>query len=161
SATVTFGEYAGLSVRDIIEIVGLALATLGGIVGVATYFRDVRQKQTDWLYQLFDKFYEKATYKRMRALLDCGPDGSADLHALARTLSSPDNSADEEAFVDYMNFFEFVVGLRDRRRMSRKDVEAMFDYYLNCLAKHCFARDYAANNGFEALDQELKRRHIK
>jgi hypothetical protein len=161
SATVTFSDCAGFSAREIVEIIGLGLATVGGAFGIATYFRDVRQKQTDWLYQLFEKFYEKPTYKQMRRALDCEQGSEDELRRLKEQIASPENGDLEEDFADYLNFFEFIVRLVKRNRMQRKDMEAMFAYYLDKLGEHEFVRQYVGAEGFEALDEELRRRHIK
>ena len=41
-------------------------------------------------------------------------------------------------FTDYLNFFEFMAYLEDRGQLSKRDVAALFDYYLRLLPASSF-----------------------
>jgi hypothetical protein len=145
-----------VAVQEQIALVTAVVAVIGLIGGVLTYRRDVKTKQTEWLYRLFEKFYETGDYKVMRRLLD-NP-SSDQLAELEASIAAPGTSDQEEDLVDYLNFFEFICNLQQDGRMTRKDVDALFNYYLNCLAAQPMVTKYVSMNGFEALKQELDRR---
>lgn len=140
----------------VLQAASLVLALAGGLVAIITYARDVSHRRTDWLYQLFDKFYEKQTYSEIRRILDhkIEPDYSE----LKRQTTEPGPKDLDEKFSDYLNFFEFLVNLVRTGRMDRRDINNMFDYYLTSLAQQDWVRDYAARNGFEGLTAEFTRR---
>jgi len=138
---------------DILQAVSVA----GGVIGaVLTYRRDVGIKQTDWLYQLFEKFYEKPQYKVIRRILD--NEQSPDFDRLREAIERLDDTQHHEEFVDFLNFFEFICNLVEDRRMKRADMNQLFDYYLKMMSKRDFVVAYTAAHGFEALHRELKRR---
>lgn len=137
-------------------VAGVMAAIVGGIIAIATYQRDVRIKQTDWLYQLFEKFYEKPQYKTVRRILD--NEQSPDFARLRDAVERLDDTQHHEEFVDFLNFFEFICNLVEDKRMKRADMDQLFDYYLNMLSERDFVVTYAATQGFEALHRELKRR---
>ncbi len=91
------------------------------------------------------KFYEAPDLKRIRKVLD---DNSADAAAVEELVRSEDSD-----LTDYLNFFEFMAYLKDRRQLSKKDVAALFDYYLRLLSKHKDVRKYVLDdrNGYGYL----------
>ena len=143
---------------DILELVGVIVAALLGILALFTYLRDVEHKRTDWLYRLFESFYKEPTYRRVRALLD-GPGATQlrDVLGKSEPECTPDDHQLIEGFCDYLNFFEFMCNLVEKRRMSPDDLNRLFDYYLNNLARQGIG-DYLSENGYEALARELGRR---
>lgn len=133
---------------------GVGVAVLGASIAMLTYRQDVRIKQTDWLYQLFEKFYEQPQYKTVRRILD--NESSPEFSQLQESIERLDDTQNHEA--DFLNFFEFICNLVDDNRMRRADMNKLFNYYLDMLSKRDFIIDYAAFQGFEALHRELKRR---
>ena len=147
-ATFTNGEW--------LQLTALLVTAIGGIFAIATYRRDVRHKRTDWLYQLFDKFYEKQTYQTIRKVLDYKLE--PDYSELQRQIQEPGSKDLEEKFADYLNFFEFLCNLQRTGRMDRRDIDNMFDYYLTSLARMDWVYAYVSRNGFEALTAEFTQR---
>lgn len=141
-----------------VDVLGLAFVVVAGVFGLITFRRDLEHKKTDWLYTLFERFYEKDTYKRVRAVLDY-PDHRIDqLRRLTTPGNVPQTDEDRElidAFCDYLNFFEFLSNLTVKGRMERDDLDRMFKYYLDNLKGHEFVIEYAAANSYEALHREL------
>ncbi len=101
------------------------------------------------------KFFETAGYKRIRRLLDSN-ETDPELAQLRDAIATDANSELAEAFVDYLNFFEFVASLRKLGQLNVEEIAMLFDYYLRLLAKHDFVRSYIRTNGFEELEALLK-----
>lgn len=139
-----------------LELGALVTASLTGSLAILAYRRDVRHKQTDWLYQLFTKFYEQPTYQAIRKVLDYKIE--PEYSELQRQIAEPGVKDLEEKFSDYLNFFEFICNLQQTGRMDRRDINNMFDYYLTSLSRMDWATAYVNRNGFEALSAEFKRR---
>ena len=140
-----------LDLDAILKISGL----LGGIIALVTFWRNAKLKRAEWLYQLHAKFYESPAYKRVRHMLDYQPDPEfADLRE-AVTQGGHDELA--EAFVDYLNFFEFVASLWKMGQLNQREIAMIFEYYLLNLKKHEFVMEFITHNGFENLEALIAR----
>jgi hypothetical protein len=127
------------------ERISSLLAAAAVLGAVRTYYRKVALERATWLSSLYSKFYEAPDLKRIRKVLD---DNSADAPAVEELVRSEDSD-----LTDYLNFFEFMAYLKDRHQLSKKDVAALFDYYLRLLSKHKDVRKYVLDdrNGYGYL----------
>jgi hypothetical protein len=139
-----------LDLDTILKVSGLA----GGIVALVTFWRNAKLKRAEWLYQLHAKFYESPAYKRIRHMLDYQPPAFANLRA-AVTTGGHDELA--EAFVDYLNFFEFVASLWKMGQLREGEISMIFEYYLLNLKEHEFVMEFIRRNGFENLEALITR----
>jgi hypothetical protein len=132
-----------------------ALVGASGIIWAAlTYDRDSKHKRAIWLGELFEKFYVKQDYKRVRRLMDEGR-----LEAEMRTGNKDYQTKLEESIVDYLNFFEFIGSLHEMNQLSRQEIDMMFDYYLRVMKKpenYSFLRQEHLKYGFERLSKLLE-----
>ena len=121
------------------------LAAVSVLVAVLTYRKNSALERARWLASLYSKFYEALDLKRIRETLDENSPNSAQVRELVQQQDS--------GFTDYLNFFEFMAYLKDRRQLSKKDVAALFDYYLQLLSKHKDVRKYVMGdrNGYGYL----------
>jgi hypothetical protein len=119
-----------------------AAAVLGA---VRIYYRKVTLERATWLSSLYSKFYEAPDLKRIRKVLDDNPPDAPQVEELVR-----DEDSD---LTDYLNFFEFMAYLKARGQLSKRDIAALFDYYLRLLSKHKDVRRYVADdkNGYGYL----------
>jgi hypothetical protein len=97
---------------------------------------------------LYEKFYERENLKSVREILDSEPD-SAGVQELV--LKCP---AD---FTDYLNFFEFVGFLNQKKQLAIDEIDALFDYYLKCLKRHGRVLKFIEENGYEHLGAIMDR----
>src|ERR1700739_877717 len=127
------------------------MATAGAFVAVLTYYRNSTIERARWLSSLYSKFYEAPDLKRIRKSLDESLPNAPAISDLVRN-EDPD-------FTDYLNFFEFMAYLEVRHQLGRRDVEALFDYYLRVLSKHKEVREYVLEdrNGYGYLKKLLPR----
>lgn len=131
---------------DIFTVVGGAAAAvlvLPAVVAVYQYFRNSRTQRTQWLVNLFERFYEKETYREVRRDLDWN-DGANIKAAIEQT----QYNELEERWNDYLNFFEMVAYFRETGELSSGDVNAMFEYWINQLRPF---EQYLRENGYEKL----------
>lgn len=133
----------GPSALEWAQVIG-AFAAVGGLLWAAfTYDRNSKQRRAEWLGTLFEMFYMKNNYKRVRRLMD---DGTL---AKVATSGNPVAQAElEEAVVDYLNFFEFIGSLNKMGQLTKEEIEMMFDYYLRLMKK-------------EGNIEYLEREHLK
>jgi len=121
------------------------VAAASAVIGALAYWRNSRLERARWLSNLYSKFYEALDLKMIRETLDRSAPNSPEVRKLVE---------DQDArFTDYLNFFEFVAYLRACGQLSRKDVAALFDYYLRVLNKHEDVRKYVLDdkNGYGYL----------
>jgi len=136
--------------KTVIEIVYHVVAIIAALGALWVYRRNSRLERTRWASNLYEKFYEKGEYKKIRDALDV-PANSDSVNSLV---------IEEKAeFTDYLNFFELVAYLKKSTQLRDEDVEALFDYYLKCLNRHERVRRYIDNpeNGYENLSMLLKK----
>ena len=152
------GSWEVYSCKDTIDgyskIIGIvtALATLivvgiSAFYAVGTYRRNAALEHAKWLFNLYEKFYEKGHLKEIRNKLDCD-ETSKDVENLVQ------NQPFE--FTDYLNFFEFVAFLKNSNQITIEEVQDLFGYYLNCLSWHQSVRSYLKPTGYELLENMLK-----
>ena len=133
------------------ERISSLLAAAGVLGAVRIYYRKVALERATWLSSLYSKFYEAPDLKRIRKVLDDNPPDSPQVEELVRN-EDPD-------LTDYLNFFEFMAYLEARSQLNRRDVVALFDYYLRLLSKHKDVRRYVLDdrNGYGYLKKLLPR----
>ncbi len=131
-----------------------AFTIIGGAIAILTFWRTAKVRRAEWLSDLHAKFFESASYKEIRRILDSD---ESDLSRLRAELAAEKNSELAEGFVDFLNFFEFVASLHKVGQIREIEIKMLFDYYLGLLSKHAFVRDYIRKNGFEQLDALLRK----
>ena len=139
------------AIGAVAEATGLLVAAL---VAAFTYRANLRQRRTEWLYRLFEKFYENPGYKPIRRLLDYEP--AEELAALRRDISANVGSETVEALVDYLNFFELIAVQVKDKQISKREVADIFDYYIRRLSKIDFIMKYIDEQGFENLSRLVR-----
>lgn len=125
-------------------------ATAGGAVTIYIYYRNSKLRRAEWLYSLFEKFFDQSTYREIRQILD--HECADDMKRLQDTLTKDCEAPLEEKLVDYLNFFEFVASLWKLGQLPIKEIQMMFQYYLCRLADYPFLMEYIRKEGFEGLD---------
>ena len=136
------------------EFLQVVILAVGGWIALRTFERDSKLRRTEWMYRLYEQFYESDRLKPMRRLIDYAP--AEEIAALKADLEKGNFSEAHEALVDYLNFFEFIAVQVRRNNLSRSEVMDMFDYYIRRLKDHAFIADYLRTNGFENLDGLLR-----
>jgi len=94
---------------------------------VRIYYRKSALDRATWLSSLYLKFYEAPDLKRIRKALDDNPPDAPEVAELVRN--------EDADLTDYLNFFEFMAYLEERGQLNKRDVAALFDYYLRLLSK--------------------------
>ena|ERR1039457_6744799 len=134
-------------VKDLAQTFYYAAAAIAALGAFLTYVWNSRRERAKWLFQLYEKFYEVQTYKKMRELFDCDAN-SAEVQSAVQK--------EETDFTDYLNFFELVCCLVRKRQIRKMDVLDVFQYYLSRLKRHKSVAEYISTHGFEHLDRFLK-----
>jgi hypothetical protein len=149
TASKSLPEVAELYMKPLSELVAVIA------VGVAAYQyrRAVTTRHAEWLLSLFQSFYETTKYQRIRSILDW-PHSPRSLQ-LASDLTNLKNSSDLQRLDLYLNFFEFVAVLNNRGELKEREVNALFQYYLDNLRAWPTVMAYIKNEGFENLDRLL------
>lgn len=138
-----------MDVKSWVQTITYAVGALAALSSLAVYRGNSRRERAKWLASLYEKFYEQASLKAVRNLLDSEKPDSAAVQKLVEE--------EDAEFTDYLNFFEFMGYLKKSGQLSRRDVTALFDYYLACLRKHDAVRKYIVNDskGYGYLKESL------
>jgi len=111
------------------------------------YLRNSARDRARWLFDLFQRFYERPALRSTWELVDWG---STDFITEGR---------DRErllALDEFLNFFELVAHLRRRRLLRKDEVKSMFDYPLKRIAGNAELVVYLRAYGYEQLDDLLR-----
>jgi len=138
-------------VEDTLKTILNISALIGGALAVAAFWRNVRLRRAEWLYNLHAKFYESESYKRIRRTLDYQP--QAQFNELRKAVLEGGNDDLAEEFVDYLNFFEFIASLWKLHQLRTREIRMIFEYYILLLRDTDFALDFIRKNGFENLSE--------
>ena len=128
----------------------LVLKVIGGVSALVLFAMKVRtdraalrSEHAKWVTSLYEKFYENHDLKEVRQSVDCG---SAESHQKMVTEESPE-------FTDFLNFFEYVAYLWRNRQLSDAEVNGLFGYYLDCLARSKGIMGYIENTSTHSYEQ--------
>lgn len=135
-------------VKAIVQVASSAAGIFAAFWALRVYSSNSRRERARWAESLYARFYETAELKMTRDKLDCA---SGD-PAVARLVTE-----ESSELTDYLNFFEFVAYLQSSRQLEEADVQALFNYYLDCLKRHKEVAAYVQNQekSFEYLRQNL------
>jgi uncharacterized protein YdiU (UPF0061 family) len=123
------------------------IASVSAIFAVLTYRQNANLERAKWALNLYEKFFEQESLKKIRDTLDCNAERD-EVNQLVFEQKSD--------FTDYLNFFEFVAFLESNKQLKRKEVEALFDYYLKCLKRHRIVHNYIRESDYEYLNELLE-----
>lgn len=125
--------------------------TIVAISALFVYRRNSRLERARWASELYRDFYAQDKLKTIRDKLDCAAD-SVEVNQLV--------IGENSEFTDYLNFFEYIVFLKNSGQLQESEVEVMFGYYLDCLKRHETVRTYIRDpkNGYEGLAQLIEKR---
>jgi hypothetical protein len=139
---------------EVVKAVAAVVATVGGVVALRQFWRGNRMRRAEWLASLHEQFFEKDRYSRARRALDYEADPNYPVLRAAITDNQPHEIADE--LYRYLNFFEFLAGLRRLRQISDPEIRILFDYDLTMIRRHEFIVAALRPQGFEYLHELLK-----
>jgi len=140
-------------VENNINDVFLAIGTIGpvliGIAAIFSYRLSLKIRKAEWLSELYHKFYENKDFREIRRILDYNAYEPDKFNKLKETLKTYEDIELVENFVNYLNFFEFICVLREMKQLTTKEINYLFQYYIENLKKHKFVKKFLEEQGFE------------
>lgn len=109
------------------------VATVTAIVGLRTYSRKVAYDRIERVAALYRSFYESELYAIIRRKLDHHPPLLAE--QLDAMMADTAAGGDADKVFDYLNFFEFLAYLWSSQQLNFNDVDGLFGYYVNAIAR--------------------------
>ncbi|HVX39245.1 MAG TPA: hypothetical protein VHB25_06695 [Gemmatimonadaceae bacterium] len=144
---------------DVVKIVGGVVALAGFSWGLYTYRASVNTRRAEWLSKLHETFFGGDRYSEIRRVLDYRIEPAYSRLVSAVCDGRHDPLADE--LYRYLNFFEFLAGLRELDQITNEEITGLFDYDLRLLAHHDFIMRALEPEGFEKLAALLASRAQK
>ena len=138
---------------DVVRTVAAIVAIAGGVIALLQFRRANRSRRAEWLASLHDQFFETGRYGRVRRALDYRAEPDYSTLKAAVDGEAPHEIADE--LYRYLNFFEFLAGLRKLGQVSKREIQILFDYDLKMLRQHDFVMAVLEPQGFEQLHELL------
>lgn len=137
------------ALKTSLQLAYYLVAMVASIWALWTYRANSRRERAKWAVQLFEKFFERDSYKKVRDLLDCSSDDAAVKDLVER---------EGQEFTDYLNFFELVAILIEAKQISKSDGLSLFRYHLRCLKTHTSVMKYIDDpeKDYEKLRKLLK-----
>ena len=149
-------QYTKDVIQAIFQIVSM-LGVIGAAIGVSIAFRNYQSQQltkrAEWLDSLFERFYQKDDFKKIRKWYET--------KEIEKVINEDDNivSDEEERITDYLNFFEFIASLEARGSLMLQDVLDLFEYYLQKIKRSPKSMKWIEREdyGFEKLRNLLNK----
>ena len=134
---------------EVLKALGGLIAVLSFPFALMTYARSVRTRRAEWLASLHEKFFESDRYREIRRVLDYRPE--PEYADLIKAITSQSHHALADELYRYLNFFEFLAGLRGLGQISDEEIIGLFDYDLRLITQHDFIMSTLRPQGFERL----------
>ena len=134
---------------EVLKALGGLIAVLSFPFALMTYARSVRTRRAEWLASLHEKFFESDRYREIRRVLDYRPE--PEYADLIKAITSQSHHALADELYRYLNFFEFLAGLRGLGQISDDEIIGLFDYDLRLLRQHELIMNALRPQGFERL----------
>jgi len=135
------------NVKDWLEA-GLYLVGILAAVGSAVqYVRNSSRERIRWLFELYERFYDRSTLKEMRSKCAWSPGDFAKLKEDATLRGN---------LSEYLNFFELTAYMVNKGQISSKEVKVMFESPLKRLPQIDAVWTYICGRGYEQLAWLLK-----
>jgi len=131
--------------KDGAQVVAYVAGAAAALISMWQYRRNSQRERAHWIYELYRRFWDQPTLRKMRERVD-----AADIGFLQR--EENDVPAD---FDDYLNFFEFIGFLRKSGELKSNEIAVMFDYSLRQIGENSAIRRYLSRYGYEQLNALL------
>ncbi|MBI5915388.1 MAG: hypothetical protein HY842_08425 [Bacteroidetes bacterium] len=139
-----------------LQIIGVVIALVTVGVGVWTFRRNAKVKRAEWLYILYQKFYENENLKSVKSDLVYHPGKFYVMNLPNEEISkNPEKMQFVEKVDDFLNFFEFIGSLHSIKQIKTEEVEMLFKYYLDKIKSNKHLSNYLVGDGYENLDKLL------
>jgi hypothetical protein len=137
------------AISELLKALGGLIALLSFPLALRTYRRSVKTRRAEWLASLHEKGFESDRYQDIRRVLDYHSEPEFSALQLAITTQAHHPLADE--LYRYLNFFEFLAGLRGLGQISDEEIVGLFEYDLRLIKQHEFIMNALRPQGFERL----------
>ncbi len=134
------------NVHDWVATIAYVVGAMAAVGSVWRYYRNSAQNRMHWLFELYQRFHGDPELRKMRVRIDWSKTAFA-------LKEQEDNAELLGQLDDYLNFFEFVAYLQERKELKETEIITMFDYPLQRIAKDSSVVQYMRRpeNGYEKL----------
>jgi|SRR4030095_2439779 len=122
---------------------------IGVLLSWKIFKANQRVRRAEWLQSLYERFYEKDTYKDARRWID--------FKLLEKELANDQDHRKEEKLADYLNFFEFIATLEKMKQLSLVEIKLLFAYYLGQIKETPYCMEYIKTSNYRNLSNLLGR----
>lgn len=119
-----------LELGSMITSITVLLASIGGIY---QYHNSVEVRKSEHLYSLYQNFYSDDKYERGTELIEYQDKRLSHVVVAIKTWSNRLKD-DQEAIIQYLNFFLYLGFASEKGNLNRKDVADLFGYYYSQLS---------------------------
>jgi hypothetical protein len=133
------------SVKDSTQIGAYVAGAVAALFSMWQYSRNSKRERAHWIYELYRRFWDQPTLRKMRERIDAEDIGFLEME-------ENDVPAD---FDDYLNFFEFIGFLWKSGELKSTEIAVMFDYSLRQIGENAPIRKYLTRYGYEQLNALL------
>jgi hypothetical protein len=144
---------------EVLKALGGVIALAGFAMALLTFMQSVRTKRAEWLASLHKDFFESGRYDTVRRILDYEP--RVEYARLRNAVEKEMHVPAIDELHRYLNFFEFLAGLRKLNQISDDEIIGLFDYDLKLIRRTDFIGDTLREHGYERLADLLDRTHPK
>lgn len=131
-------------IKDCFEIAFYFVSSLAVFFSAWTYRRNSSRERSQWIYELYKRFWDDETLQQIRLHLDWG--GTSCLNV---------NDPMNPALDNYLNFFEFIAFRWMKKELPAKEIDSMFGYFLEQIGTRSDFRAYLERYGYEQLSALL------
>ena len=140
-------SFSPTTLLEWVQLLSYIVSGIGILIAGISYARNKKLQKVEWIESLFEKFYEKETYKEVRKWID--------YKLLKDELSNDVNKNKEEKLADFLNFFEFIATLEKEKQLSLDEIKNLFAYYLYLIKSDEVCLQFISDYKFKNLSKLL------
>ncbi len=126
--------------------VALYIVSIAAVLASAwTYRRNSARERSQWLYDLYQRFWDQQSLQEMRIHID---KGNLSFIQIEEPIFMP-------PLDNYLNFFEFVAYRWRKKELPKDEIDSMFGYFLHQIGTSSIFRAYLSKYGYEQLNALL------
>jgi len=122
------------SIEIIVPLATLAILIGGGIITYRKYNEHATFNKSKWLHEVYTEFFNKDKHREIRRRFDKDDNKKEGIYEILEKMNNESNDESdkklEDDFIDYCNFFQMIIILKNNKSVDDKIINDMFGYYI-------------------------------
>jgi len=120
--------------ENIISLAVIIIGIIGGFITYRKYSEHATFNKSKWLHEVYTEFFNKDKHREIRRRFDKDDNKKEGIYEILEKMNNESNDESdkklEDDFIDYCNFFQMIIILKNNKSVDDKIINDMFGYYI-------------------------------